>query len=89
MEHNKNPDKLYREILSVSGYSDSELKSSSRKREIGDKRAVISCIMKDNGYTLHEIGKVLERSHGTIWTSYLNAREYVKDEIELIKNKLK
>lgn len=84
-----NAEEFYKRIIEVSGYSDTELKGLSRKREIGDKRAVISCIMKDNGYTLHEIGKVLERSHGTIWTSYLNAREYVKDEIELIKNKLK
>ena len=84
-----NAEEFYKRIIEVSGYSDTELKGLSRKREIGDKRAVISCIMKDNGYTLHEIGKVLERSHGTVWTSYLNAREYVKDEIELIKNKLK
>lgn len=84
-----NAETFYNRLLEASGYSDTELKGLSRKREIGDKRAVISCIMKDNGYTLHEIGKVLERSHGTIWTSYLNAREYVKDEIELIKNKLK
>ena len=84
-----NAEEFYNRIIEVSGYSDTELKGLSRKREIGDKRAVISCIMKDNGYTLHEIGKVLERSHGTIWTSYLNAREYVKDEIERIKNKLK
>lgn len=80
---------FYSKLLKVSGYSDAELKGTSRKQYVCDKRAVISCIMKDNGYTLHEIGKVLERSHGTIWTSYLNAREYVKDEIELIKNKLK
>ena len=84
-----NAEEFYKRIIEVSGYSDTELKGLSRKREIGDKRAVISCIMKDNGYTLHEIGKVLERSHGTVWTSYLNAREYVEKEIERIKNKLK
>ena len=84
-----NAEEFYKRIIEVSGYSDTELKGLSRKREIGDKRAVISCIMKDNGYTLHEIGKVLERSHGTVWTSYLNAREYVEKEIEEIKNKLK
>ena len=88
MEHNKNPDKLYREILSVSGYSDTELKGSSMKREIGDKRSVVSCIMFDSGCSLHEIGEVLNRTHGTVYTSYLNNREYVKDEIERIKNKL-
>lgn len=82
-------EEFYKRIIKVSGYSDTELKGLSRKREIGDKRAVVSCIMKDNGYTLHEIGKVLERSHGTVWTSYLSAREYVKKEIEIIKNKLK
>ena len=84
-----NAEEFYKRIIEVSGYSDTELKGLSRKREIGDKRAVISCIMKDNGYTLHEIGKVLERSHGTVWTSYLNAREYVEKEIERIKKKLK
>ena len=84
-----NAEEFYKRIIEVSGYSDTELKGLSRKREIGDKRAVISCIMKDNGYTLHEIGKVLERSHGTVCTSYLNAREYVEKEIERIKNKLK
>ena len=77
------------EVTEIYGYSDTELKGTSRKRDICDKRAVVSCIMKDNGYSLHEIGRMLERSHGTVWTSYLNAREYVKDEIERIKNKLK
>jgi len=88
MEHNKTPDKLYQEILSVSGYSDSELKGSSRKRDIGDKRSVVSCIMSDNSCSLHEIGKVLNRTHGTVWTSYLNNRKYVNDEIERIKKNM-
>lgn len=82
-------EEFYKRIIEVPGYSDTKLKGLSRKREIGDKRAVISCIMKDEGYTLHEIGKVLGRSHGAVWTSYLSAREYVKKEIEIIKNKLK
>jgi chromosomal replication initiation ATPase DnaA len=83
-----NAEEFYKRIIEVSGYSDTELKGLSRKREIGDKRAVVSCIMRDNGYTLHEIGKVLGRSHGTVWTSYLSAREYVEKKIEEIKNKL-
>ena len=65
-------EEFYNRIIEVSNYSDTELKGLSRKREIGDKRAVISCIMKDNGYSLHEIGRMLERSHGTVWTSYLS-----------------
>lgn len=82
-------EEFYKRIIEVSGYSDTELKGFSRKRDIGDKRAVVSCIMKDNGYHLHEIGKVLGRNNGTVWTSYLSARKYVNDEIERIKNKLK
>ena len=84
-----NAETFYNRLLEASGYSAMELRSKLRNRDTCDKRAIISCIMKDNGYTLHEIGKVLERSHGTVWTSYLNAREYVEKEIERIKNKLK
>ena len=84
-----NAETFYNRLLEASGYSAMELRSKLRNRDTCDKRAIISCIMKDNGYTLHEIGKVLERSHGTVYTSYLNNREYVKDEIERIKTNLK
>ena len=83
-----NAETFYNRLLEASGYSAMELRSKLRNRDTCDKRAIISCIMKDNGYTIEEIGRVLERNRSTIYISYLSAREYVKDEIERIKNKL-
>lgn len=80
---------FYNRLIEISGYSDTELRSHIRTRNTCDKRAVISCVMKDNGYTLEEIGHVLERNRSTIYVSYLSTRRYVKDEIERIKNKSK
>lgn len=85
---NINYKEIYLEILKASGYSDIELKGSSRKREIGDKRSAVACIMRDNGCYLKDIAKVLNRVYSTVYISYLNNREYVKEEIERIKNNM-
>ena len=80
---------IYEEVLKASGYSEEDLKGSSRKRSETDKRAAISCIMSDLKCNSKQIADMLNRKYAVVIKSYLPAREYVKDEIERIKNKLK
>ncbi len=78
--------KIFLKVLIASGYSKNELIGPSRKRAETDKRAAISCVMRDSGCTYRQIAEMLHRKHPVVCKSYLPLRVYVQKEIDRIKN---
>jgi len=79
---------IYKDVLRASLYSEADLKGISRKRSDVDKRAAISCVMRDLGCNCRQISEMLNRQYPVVSKSYLPLRMYVENEIYRIKENM-
>ena len=84
-----NIEKDYEEILKYSKYTDIDIKLNSRKREIVEKRVLVSCLLYDMGYSMEEISKVINKDRTTVHHYITNLRSFIEYKINIINKILK
>lgn len=84
-----NIEKDYEEILKYSKYTDIDIKLNSRKREIVEKRVLVSCLLYDMGYSMENIGNVINKDRATVYHYIKELRSFVEYKINIISQILK
>ena len=79
----------YKEILKYSKYTDIDIKLNSRKREIVEKRVLVSCLLYDMGYSMEEISKVINKDRTTVYHYIKELRSFIEYKINIISQILK
>lgn len=74
-------------IVQMLGYNWIELCSPCRFRRVVDQRRIVASILSYWGYTLNEIGGLLNRNHSTV-INLLNSSYLVEDEVNLAIKRL-
>ena len=78
-----------KERLKYSKYTDIDIKLNSRKREIVEKRVLVSCVLYDMGYSMEEISKVINKDRTTVHHYITNLRPFIEYKINIVNKILK
>ena len=64
------PDKLFEYVAEYGKVSVDALRRRAKIRELNDLRAIIIFVLRKNGYGSVEVGRIMNRVHGSILRSY-------------------